>query len=85
METKNNNKTKNPLWFMVLLYRDGFKSMSKMNRTLWIIATIKIAIMFGILKVFFFQKHLDKYETEQEKIEHISKKLTTIKKIKDSE
>ncbi len=77
--TKNTKKAKNPLWFMVSLYRDGFKNMSKMNKTLWIIATIKIAIMFGILKVFFFQKHLDKYETEQEKIEHISRKLTTIK------
>jgi hypothetical protein len=65
-----------PLSFMYRLYVDGFKNMSNMSKTLWLVAIIKLIIMFGLLKVFFFEKHLSKFETEQEKIEYISKQLT---------
>ena len=71
---------KKPFNFYYTLYKEGFSSMSKQSKTLWIIAIIKLAIMFGILKVFFFNNYLDKYTTEEEKIEHISKELTEIKK-----
>ncbi|MCB9202533.1 MAG: DUF4492 domain-containing protein [Flavobacteriales bacterium] len=68
-------------YFYFSLYRNGFRSMSKQSKTLWIIAVIKLVIMFGILKVFFFGNYLDsKYDTEKEKIEHIHKELTEIKK-----
>jgi len=37
--------------------------------------------MFGILKVFFFKNYLNsQFETETEKIEHISNELTNIPK-----
>lgn len=50
--------------------------MTKMSRSLWIIAIFKLVIMFGVLKIFFFQKYLDQFETEQDKIEYITKELT---------
>ncbi len=80
--TTDNIKIKNPIKFMVLLYVDGFKNMSTMSKTLWIIAVLKIAIMFGVLKTFFFKEHLSQFKTKQEKIEHISNNLTTIKRQK---
>lgn len=44
-------------------YRDGFRSMT-VGRTLWILIGIKLVIMFAILKVFFFQGFLKKYDDE---------------------
>lgn len=41
-------------------YRDGFRSMT-IGRTLWLIIFIKLAIMFLVLKLFFFP---DKLATE---------------------
>lgn len=53
--------------------------MSKQSKSLWIIAIVKLVIMFGFLKVFFFSNELDSYETNEQKIEHVSKQLTDIK------
>lgn len=61
------------------MYRHGFKNMSKQSKSLWIIAIVKLVIMFGFLKVFFFSNELDSYETNEQKIEHVSKQLTDIK------
>jgi len=63
---------------MYHLYADGFKNMSRMSRILWVVAVVKLMIMFGFLKVFFFESHLSQFESEEEKIEHISKQLTTL-------
>lgn len=35
------------------LYIDGFRSMT-IGRSLWLLIIIKVAILFGILKLFFF-------------------------------
>jgi hypothetical protein len=34
-------------------YRDGFRSMT-LGRTLWAVIAVKVIILFGILKLFFF-------------------------------
>lgn len=70
----------NPFKFLMNLYADGFRNMSTMSKRLWLIALIKLFIMFGILKIFFFQDPLANYDTEKEKIEHISNELTNISK-----
>lgn len=62
---------------MYYLYVDGFKNMSKTSVILWTIALLKLFVMFGILKLFFFKDYLSQFKTKQEKIEHISKELTT--------
>ena len=71
-------KLQNPFTFMINLYAHGFKNMSRMSKTLWVVAILKLIIMFGFLKVFFFKSHLSQYETEAEKIEHVSDRLTKI-------
>lgn len=69
-----------PFKFYYDLYRHGFSNMSSQSKTLWIIAIIKLAIMFGFLKVFFFDNFLNKFDTEEQKIEHIHEQLTDLKK-----
>lgn len=60
-------------------YTDGFKNMSHSGKQLWLIIILKLLIMFGILKIFFFKNYLnERYETEAEKIEHVSDELTKI-------
>lgn len=71
---------KRPFKFYYELYKHGFRNMSKQSKTLWIIAIIKLAIMFGFLKFFFFDSYLDKFDTEEQKIEHIHEQLTDLNK-----
>ena len=52
-------------------YLDGFRSMT-IGRTLWILILIKLFIMFGILKVFFFPDFL-KGKTAEEKQDYVGK------------
>lgn len=53
--------------YFVRVYRfyvDGFRGMT-WGRTLWLIILIKLFIMFGILRIFFFQPVLAGKTTEQ--------------------
>ena len=34
-------------------YRDGFRSMT-LGKTLWVIILVKIVVLLGVLKIFFF-------------------------------
>lgn len=64
-----------------LFYKEGFQNMSKTGVRLWLIILIKLFIMFAILKVFFFKNYLNEnFDTDQEKIEHVSDELTKIPK-----
>lgn len=65
-----------PVVFIIHLYVDGFKNMSNMSKRLWLIALLKLFVLFGVLKLFFFKDLLATYKTDQDKIEHISKALT---------
>ena len=38
---------------IVRFYTDGFRSMT-VGRTLWLLIIVKIVILFGIIKLFFF-------------------------------
>ncbi|HOK50501.1 MAG: DUF4492 domain-containing protein [Bacteroidales bacterium] len=59
-------------WF----YVDGFRSMT-IGRKLWLIILIKLFIMFGILKLFFFKDFLDtRFKTNEEKANYIIEELT---------
>ncbi|MBR3303294.1 MAG: DUF4492 domain-containing protein [Bacteroidales bacterium] len=56
-------------------YADGFRSM-QVGRSLWIIIFIKLIIMFLVLRLFFFKPELSKYDTPQQKAEHVLENLT---------
>ncbi|MEA2042366.1 MAG: DUF4492 domain-containing protein [Bacteroidota bacterium] len=61
---------------IINFYLDGFKSMSKHSRTLWLIILIKLFFMFVVLKLFFFPNFLNtKFDTEEEKGDYVIEKL----------
>lgn len=57
-------------------YYEGFRDMSSLGRTLWIVVLIKLFIMFAILRVFFFRPALSEYDTDQEKSQAVIENLT---------
>ncbi len=59
-------------------YVDGFKSMT-VGKTLWIIILIKLAIMFLVLRLFFFKPALREYDTPQDKANKVIENLTKLK------
>ena len=70
-----------PFIELVQLYKHGFIIMSKESKSLWIIAVVKLFIMFGILKMFFFKDFLKtNFESNEQRIEYLQNTLTKIKK-----
>lgn len=62
---------------IINFYIDGFKNLDKVSIKLWIIIGIKLIIMFGILKLFFFPDYLDsRFETDKQKSEYVIKSLS---------
>jgi hypothetical protein len=55
-------------------YLEGFKAMT-LGKTLWIIILIKLFIMFAILKVFFFPRFLNQFDTDTAKEKYVSQEL----------
>lgn len=45
------------------------------GRTLWLIIFIKLAIMFLVLKLFFFPDFLGNYSSDEQKSEYVSGEL----------
>ena len=70
-----------PFIELLKLYKHGFSIMSKESKSLWIIAVVKLFIMFGILKMFFFKDFLKtNFESNEQRIEYLQNTLTKIKK-----
>ena len=59
-----------------LFYYDGFRNMSSLGRTLWIVVLLKLFIMFAILRVFFFRPALADCETDTQKSMVVIENLT---------
>jgi len=55
-------------------YLEGFRSMD-LGRTLWLIILVKLFIMFVVLRLFFFPRFLNRFDTTAEKESYISKEL----------
>ena len=57
-------------------YLDGFRRMT-VGRTLWKVIFIKLIIMFGVLKLFFFHDFLGtKFETDVQRADYVLSELT---------
>ncbi|HLP06341.1 MAG TPA: DUF4492 domain-containing protein [Paludibacter sp.] len=72
-----NTRTKKPSAFYLIytFFYDGFKNMT-VGKSLWLIVLIKLFIMFGILKIFFFPNYLNSHFTdEKSKAEHVRTEL----------
>jgi len=55
-------------------YLEGFRSMD-LGKTLWLIILVKLFIMFVILKLFFFPRYLNQFDTKSEKENYVSREL----------
>jgi hypothetical protein len=60
-------------------YYEGFRDMTSLGRSLWIIIAIKLFIMFFILKLFFFKSDLRDYNSFEEKSDKVIENLTNTK------
>ncbi len=57
-------------------YVDGFRRMT-VGRTLWKVIIIKLIIMFGVLKLFFFQDFLGtRFSTDQQRADYVLEQIT---------
>ena len=54
-------------------YRDGFRHMTSLGRTLWLIIAIKLLIIVAILRIFFFQPTLQ--GSDEEKSQQVRQQL----------
>lgn len=58
------------------MYREGFKAMT-IGKTLWLIVAIKLAVMFLVLKLFFFPNILSRdYDNDADRAEAVRDNLT---------
>jgi hypothetical protein len=63
---------------IISFYINGFRRM-KLGRTLWVIILIKLLIIFGVLKLFFFPDYLhDNFKNDIERADHVFTNLTQI-------
>lgn len=57
-------------------YIDGFRRMT-LGKTLWKVIIIKLIIMFGVLKLFFFPDFLGtKFNTDEQRADYVLSELT---------
>jgi hypothetical protein len=57
-------------------YIDGFRRMT-LGKTLWKVIIIKLIIMFGVLKLFFFPDFLGtKFTTDEQRADYVLNELT---------
>ena len=58
------------------LYIDGFRTM-RVGRELWLLIAVKLLILFGIMKLFFFPDYLKThYDNDTRRSEHVLEHLT---------
>ena len=61
---------------VLLFYIDSYKNLTKDGKKLALIVIIKLIILFGIFKIFFFQDFLDsRYDNDKQKTEHVIQQL----------
>ena len=60
---------------IVQFYVDGFRRMT-VGRSLWVLILIKLAVMFLVLKLFFFPDVLGSLSSDEERAEAVRKNLT---------
>ena len=75
MEEEIKDREQKPFnWFS--MFWDGFRNMSKLGKTLWIIVIVKLIIMFVVLKPNFFPNFLNsKFDNKKEKAAYVREQL----------
>jgi hypothetical protein len=58
-------------------YYDGFRSMPKWGRQMWVIILLKLFIMFAVFRLFFFPNYLkSNFDSDDERSRHVIERLT---------
>jgi hypothetical protein len=58
-------------------YYEGFRSMDKWGRNVWIIIIIKLFIIFAVFRIFFFPDLLKRdFKTDEQRSEYVLDQLT---------
>ena len=60
---------------IVQFYNDGFRRMT-IGRSLWLLIIIKLAVIFLVLKLFFFPDVLGSLSSDDERAEAVRQTLT---------
>ena len=61
---------------IVAFYLQGFRSM-RLGRTLWAIILLKLFILFGVVRIFFFPDYLNsRFTTDDEKAAYVLERIT---------
>lgn len=61
---------------ILLFYITSYKNLTKDGKKLALIVMIKLIILFGIFKIFFFQDFLNsRYDNDKQKSEHVIQQL----------
>ncbi|MDR2293516.1 MAG: DUF4492 domain-containing protein [Prevotellaceae bacterium] len=60
---------------VIRFYFEGFKNMTVLGKTLWLIILVKLFVMFVVLKIFFFPSYLGKFDGTVEKQEYVLNEL----------
>lgn len=56
----------------ISMYFDGFRTMNKLGKRLWLIILLKLFIMFAVLKAFFFPNFLKaNFSSDEQRTDHI--------------
>jgi len=58
-----------------LLYYDGFREMT-LGKTLWLIIAVKLAVMFLVLKLFFFPNYIKEHAEKGQEAEFVFQSIT---------
>lgn len=66
----------NILYRIYRFYAEGFRTMT-LGRTLWKVIIIKLLIMFGVLKLFFFPDFLGtNFSTDEQRADYVLEQIT---------
>ena len=61
---------------ILLFYIESYKNLTKDGKKLALIVAIKLIILFGIFKIFFFQDFLNsRYDSDKQKSDHVIEQL----------
>jgi len=64
-----------------LFYLEGFTTMPRWGKQVWLVILIKLFVMFVILKIFFFPNFLNtNFKTDVDRSNHVLENLTDINK-----
>jgi len=61
-------------------YRDGFRGMGRLGRTLWAVILVKLFVMFFVLKLFFFPNVIKERAADGDQASYVASQILSANK-----